>query len=345
MGFAKRDINLAAIAQRLGISISTVSRALRGAKSIHPTTRERVLEEARALGYLDTHRITAVNTRNILVLSQARQSNSDSVYMAGLSQAAVPLKVNLISHHYMPENCYRILDSKSQPVAMKTRDTCGVILLHQWPEEVVCVLSENLPVVSLVHSYPGVDFVGIDDRTGMLELVAHLVSTGRTQIGFFGFCPQMSSSCARFGVYVEALAAQQLPFQIDNVIRVTLEEASSLELVDRLSTGKLVSARLAAGTTAWICSTQILAYSLCQSLQKEGFAIPADVSLAGFHGNMHLQPTGLPFLTTTSVSSEELGAAALKQVISRIEKPRQSCRSILFPCSLLKGESTAFVHS
>ncbi len=344
MGFAKRDINLTVIAERLGISISTVSRALRGSKSIHPTTRERILEEAQALGYLNAHRIATVNTRNILVLSQAQQSSSDSVYMEGLSQAAVPLEVSLISHHYMSENCHRILDSKSQPMAMKTGDTCGVILLHRWPEEVVQVLSENLPVVSIIHSYSGVDFVGIEDRTGMFELVAHLVSTGRTQIGFFGFCPQVNSACARFGAYVEALAAQHLPFQAENVIHVTPEEASSFELIDFLSTGKLVSARRTAGVNAWICSNQMLAYSLCQSLQKEGLAIPADVSLAGFHGNAHPQPPGLPFLTTTSVNPEELGAAALKRVIARVEKPRQSCRSILFPCSLLKGESTTFVN-
>ncbi|PWU05496.1 MAG: hypothetical protein C5B47_08955 [Verrucomicrobia bacterium] len=343
MGFAKRDVNLAVIAQRLGISISTVSRALRGAKSIHPTTRERILEEAQALGYLDTHRLAALNTKNVLVLSQARQAGSDSVYMAGLSQAAITLKVSLISHHYMPENCHQILDPKSQPMAMTTGDTCGLILLHRWPEEVVRILSENLPVVSIVHSYPGVDCVGIEDRSGMLELVAHLVSGGRSQIGFFGFCPRMNSSCARFGAYVEALMAHHLPFQLENVIRVTAEEMCSLELVDVLSTGKLVNARLAAGVNAWICSNQMLAYSLCQQLQKAGFGIPEDVSLAGFHGNAHPQPAGLPILTTTSVNSEELGAAALKRVISRAEQPQQPCRSILFPCGLSKGESTRHV--
>ncbi len=342
MGFAKREVNLAVIARKLGISISTVSRALRGASSIHPTTRERVLEEAQALGYLDSHRVsgTTNRTKNILVLSQAQQLDSDSVYMAGLSQAAVSFKVSLISHHYMPENCNRILDPKSQPMAMKSGDACGVVLLHRWPETVVRELSASMPVVSIIHYYRGVDFVGIEDRKGMYDLVAHLVANGRSRIGFFGFCPLMSVSRSRFSAYVEALAAHGLPFQSEDLIEVSLEEASSLALTDPLPMSKVAVARTKSGVTAWICSNQMLGYSLFRNLQKEGFKIPSDVSLSGFHGNAHAQPVGLPLLTTTAVSSEELGVAALRRLIFRIDRPEESCRSILFPCSLQEGESS-----
>ena len=348
MGFAKREVNLAVIAHKLGISISTVSRALRGASSIHPTTRERVLEEARTLGYLGSQRASGAHkARNVLLLSQARQSGLDGVYMAGLSRAAVALNVSLISHHFMPEDCLSVLEPALQPMAMKSGDTCGVVLLHRWPEEVVRKLSKSMPTVSILHFYVGacVDLIGIEDRVGMYELIEHLVANGCSRIGFFGFSPLVSWSRSRLGAYVEALAVHGLPFRGEDVISATLEEASSAALVERPSGGAAAASLTREGVHAWVCSSQMLGYSLFQYLQKKGFKIPSDVSLTGFHGGEQGQPPGLPLLTTTAFNSEELGIAALRRLIFRAESPQESCRSILFPCNLQQGESTVLARS
>jgi LacI family transcriptional regulator len=346
MGFAKTEVNLAVIAKKLGVSSSTVSRALSNAPGIHPTTQERVLSTARALGYVtDAKARAAVQSRTILMLSQAGDVSVDGAYLSGLSSASVSLNVSLISHHYRPEDCEKIMEAGHQPMALKSGDVKGVILLHRWPEKVVAHLSQSLPLVSIIHAYTGLrmDMIGIEEHEGMEELVAHLKRAGQTRIGFLGFCPQMSWARSRYGAYVEALAAQGLKFEPDNVVDVTFQEAQNEKVLEHFESAGKVFERVQSGVKAWICSSENLGNSLSREALRRGLTLSQDLFVTGFHSSTQAGHYGLPQLTSTLSSSEELGAAALRRLVTRIENPTESRRTILLPCSFRQGQTTPVV--
>ena len=74
MGFADASANLDSIARKLNVSVSTVSRALRGVPGIHSATRNRIVLEARRQGYVlrGVERQRETEVKNILALCHIR---------------------------------------------------------------------------------------------------------------------------------------------------------------------------------------------------------------------------------------------------------------------------------
>ena len=335
--------NLATIARELNLSISTVSRALRDSEGIHFQTRERVVKRAEAIGYKLPGRLSALHTRphNIMALAQCSTPYSDWRYLRGISRAAVPLNLAILSHHVGMDEVASVLDPKLQPAAMRSGVVEGLVLIHRWPPDIAERLSKKWPTVSIVHHYPDadIDLIGIDDRIGVGGLVKRFWEAGHHKIGFFGFCREMSWSCSRFAAYVETMARMDLPYEPLDVVKITLEEALAADIFRTNGWAKQVMARRQEGLRAWICASSGTAVTLCRFFSDAGLRIPQDVEVAGYHQDT-ARPDR-PLLTSTQVADEDLGAAALRRLVHRLQHPHESHRSILLPATFVQGESTS----
>jgi LacI family transcriptional regulator len=342
-------INLATIAERLGVSISTVSRALRGMDGIHEETRAQVAALAHQMGYTLRGGPTApVNSlplsapQHVLALSQCTSPHIDQRFMAGMSGAAVAFNVAILTHLVADDQCASVLEARTAPASFRSGLVKGIVLLHRWPDEIAAEICQKSPTVSIVHDYPGanIDLIGIDDRRGMAELINHLHSAGHRRIGFFGLCPEVSWSSARFAAYVEGLTRQGLDINPLDVVRIDLAHALSANEFSCGPYTERVRGRLAKGVDAWICASSMTGQTLCRSLLAAGVRLPQDMSLVSFHGASSATPADLPVITTTYVVDEELGAAAVRRLINRLECPGESRRSILVPARLRIGTTT-----
>jgi DNA-binding LacI/PurR family transcriptional regulator len=343
MGFAKNHVNLSSIATKLGISISTVSRAMRGSTGIHPTTRRQVLATAESLGYLtaDSAPVKADTTLQVLTLSIARGASIDTGYLSGISRAAVSFNVSLLSHHYQPEDVEKIFDESHQPLALKAGKLDGIILMHRWPEKVIRKLHQLYPLISIVHSYSDsvVDVVRLNETEGMTSLVRHLASLGHKKIGFLGHCPEVSWARARHAGYIEALSSQGMAYHADHVLPVSLQEALEEDLIVEFTAAEAVRKLIAQGVTAWISANESIGYSLARGLISRGVRLPEDASITGFHTFMR-PPYGLPILTSVKCPPEELGENAMRFLTSKIAKPDILPCTVLLPCTLVVGATT-----
>ena len=344
MGFAEGSANLSGIAEHLNISISTVSRALRGVAGVHPTTRTRVLEAAKAMsrGQAAAPKGSEGVLRTVLVLAQASNPLSLQYYLSGISKASVQGNCSVLSHYLPYSRCGDILESSQQPPAMRQGQIDGILFFHKWPEHVVEQISERYPTVSVIHQYKSaMDRVGIDNESGMLAIVRHLYELGHRKIGFFGLCSEVSWSRVRYGSFVEAMESTGLRFDVDSVVRIGRDVALSEGVVDvGECASEVIRCKQDKGVTAWVSSSDMLCYSLMASLAGRGVRVPQDMSLTGFHAMLD-HPINLPLATTVSADSEELGIVALRRLLHRIEDPSESIRTILLSCSLLAGGSTA----
>lgn len=336
--------NLSRIAERLELSISTVSRALRHAEGINEETRSRVQRVADELGYsLPKRKGTGSpdGSITVLALTQCSSAGSNQAFLAGLSRAAVSLGISIHSHHVKEEECERILDPKWQPPALANGLVQGIVLIHRWPTEVVAELSKRWPIVSIIHEYPSVatDQIAINDRMGILNILRHFYAGGHRRVGFFGFNPEMSWSLGRFGAYVEALNRLDLVYAPENVIQISLRQALASSVFSPDIWGREVRKRLDRGVDAWVCASAMAAHTLCRFFLDKGLRIPEDVALASHHQGW-VDEGALPRLTTTKVQDEELGKAALLSLVYRLQHPQESQRTILFPSVLIPGETT-----
>jgi LacI family transcriptional regulator len=341
-------INLAGIATRMGVSISTVSRALRGMEGIHADTRAEIVTIAHQMGYVtkdDTHKRSTRkgdSPYQLLALSQTTSLDIDQRFMAGMSNAAVALNASILWHLAVADQCANVLDSKLAPAALRSGQAHGLVLLHRWPLEVARALARRFPVVSIVHDYLGanIDLINIDDRRGMSELVEHLHAGGHRKIGFFGLCPEVSWSCGRFGAFVESLTRLDLELDPRNVVRIDLTSALSPDEFSSAPWADHIRSRLRDKVDAWICPSALTGRTLCHFFLDEGLRLPDDVSLADYHGGSRVNLTNLPQITTASVVDEEIGVAAVRRIINHIDNPGESRRSILIPARLALGATT-----
>jgi DNA-binding LacI/PurR family transcriptional regulator len=341
-------INLADIAARVGVSISTVSRALRGADGHHADTRAGILAVAQEMGYSSKRDVPKRAGRKgnspyqLLALSQTTSLDIDQRFMAGMSNAAVACNASILWHLAASDQCANVLDPRLAPAALRSGQAHGLVLLHRWPAEVARALARRFPVASIVYDYFGsdIDLINIDDRRGIYELVEHLHAAGHRKIGFFGLCPEVSWSCGRYGAFVESLTRFDLELNPRNVVRIDLPSAISPDEFPSAPWADHVRSCLRDKVDAWICPSALTGQTLCRFFLAEGVRMPDDVSLANFHGDPFASLTDLPRITTASVVDEELGGAAVRRIINHIENPSEARRSILIPARISVGTTT-----
>ena len=335
------------IAERLNLSVATVSRALRRVPGINPETRARVMQMAAQLDYQlpKAYRSKPIRNKELhhigVLIEMPKEHYPPDEYIVGMSDAALTLNASLVIHYITAEHCHRILEPKYQPRAMSAGLLSGLILVYQWPVEVVEELTKTTLAVSITHTYLGVDIdvLGIDNYGGVQLLMARLFALGHRRIGFFGRCGDLYWSSVRFGAYVTALTRLGLTYRPEWVVDASLENLTSLEgnwEKDCMEAKRIVDG----GVTAWVCASEPAGWELMTFLRAQGTRVPEDVSIVGFHAPDHHRAEK-PLLTSVKASYEAIGAAALKRLMYRIQNPVESTRAILFPCDLQLGQSTA----
>jgi LacI family transcriptional regulator len=326
------------IAERLNMSQSSVSRALRNKPGIRPEVCERVREVAREMGY----RIPSADRRErgsvsatqgdsgeaalgrfvgVLVHSPHRRWTR-SGYFTGLSDSAPKLNASLVMHHVETSECESVLDPACQPPVMRSGAFAGIVLLFRWPREVVAELcSRNYRMVSLQHEYPGlpVDVVKLDNAAGAQSMVEHLHGLGHKRIGFFGRSGELTWSRSRFQGFVDAAFQHGVEFSTNRVIEV---ESRLLERYEEFGPlwdphiDRVEAMVRKEGVRAWVSSSDWVGYCLCRGLMDRGLKVPEDLSITGFD-SADVEELGCPRLTSVRVPLEEMGAAALARILER----------------------------
>lgn len=324
-------MKLTDISSRLGISVSTVSRALRKAEGVDTQTRTRVLAEAARAGYCGPGRqrlMKTGKTRTILALSRNDAGSISYEVTAGMSRAAIELNVSILTHQTPHDSPESILNPKLQPPAMRTGQLDGIVLLTEWPDAAVSELQKVYPVVSMLYDYPGCDVVGIDEVEGMKTLASHLGSAG--SVGYFGF-RDGSTIHRRLHAAFRNVDSTKIDLRVIEVPRephsgIPAAESGANELLRYFDSGMY----------AWICPDGASADQLKDIAQGLGRGTAESLVIGVFHPSRRPGPDTLHW-PTLEIPAEELGIAAVRRLLQRIEHPLESIRRISLKATLSKG--------
>ena len=339
------------IADKLDLSVATVSRSLLGYSNIRPATRRKVIELASEMGYRASSKLRRRNHASsqnrkkhlsigmVVCWSQdAERDPAQAAYreLISIGAAAEKNNVSVVTHFAPPEQCHRIIDPGYQFPAFRAGILSGLILVYGFPRSVVHNLTRRMPCVSIGHSYLnlGADCVGDDQNEGVGMLADYLYQLGHRRIGFLSMSGGKSWLFDRFAGYQWAMKRLNLdsdPSIMINVLGNDVDEEEALAGV--------ILEHIRRGVTAWICVSDPAAYNLYRRLKAYGLEIPRDVSIVGFDGTA--PPEDCPQITTVRHPYEQMAAAAVEQLLLRIENPiRPMCNS-QFKCEFVEGETTA----
>jgi len=329
-----------AIADRLHISMATVSRSLRNQPGINSETRARVLQAAAELGYRfdrlqAPEALPSVCHVGVLMYGPTQHGNmSDIVRMRMLQGLTEQARRDDIALHvdYVPDaTAHLINEPDHQPVGLRRGQWTGAILCGHYPADTVNRFAAEHNCVQIADYMPGVeiDYIDHDDQAACDTLVDHLWQRGHRRIGLLG-STRLACTWTRFAGYASAMAHRRA-FHPDDALDLHAELAKC-DLFD------LAAERTRQGVTAWICLNDSVGYQLITHLQALGIRCPEDVAICGF--DHFAPPPGLPTLTSIDPPFEDMGVMAMQRLLARCRQPSLDTIHIMLKCRLCEGDTT-----
>jgi LacI family transcriptional regulator len=328
----KQRIRLKDIAEKLNVSVATVSRALRNRIEISEELRIKVKSLAKEMYYqpnfMALHLRTQKNFSIGVVIPKIIHQYMASIISGILEEAN--------DHHYqvMISVSEHLYEKEVKAVEMFSSGIVDGLLIcvsnqTKYIAHLEQMSANNIPFVLFDKdiSHINAPKVVVDDYTGALGAVEHLIEQGYKHIAHLQDNLVNHSSQKRLKGYYSALKKHNLPKNTDLVIElpaISIEE-SQKAVEELLRTYPFVDAIFGI--------TDEIAIGAMQAALKLGRKIPEEFGVVGF-SNWQISSVVSPSLTTVYQPGTEMGRIATKLLIQRIENPEKF--SDTFPTKILK---------
>jgi LacI family gluconate utilization system Gnt-I transcriptional repressor len=320
-----RPLTLRDVSEASGVSEMTVSRVLRGRGDVSATTRDKVLQAAKELGYVPNKIAGALASQRVNLVAVIIPSMSNMVFpevMTGINSVLEGTELQPVVGitDYLPEKEEQVL------YQMLSWRPSGVILAGLEHSEASCAMlrSAGIPVVEImdVDGTPIDTAVGISHRRAGRQMAQAILKAGYKKIGFMGTkMPLDHRARKRFEGFTEALAKAGI-------------EVSDQEFYSggsALAKGRDMTKDMLERTPdldfLYYSNDMIGAGGLLHLLEK-GINIPQDIGMAGFNGVDLLD--GLPLqLATMDACRKEVGKIAAQIIADSVIHGTENSEKII----------------
>jgi DNA-binding LacI/PurR family transcriptional regulator len=337
-------VTLKDIAERVGKSVPTVSRALANYPDIAVETRQQIKRVAQELGYVPN--ITALHLQKqrtdtvALILPAANHLRiSDpffSEFLNGVVETTTHSGFSLILTSTDAEN-----EQEAYLRHIRNSQVDGFIIMRTRlkDDRIDLLRSHDIPFVAFGHIEGENDclYVDSDDLLGIQLVVDHLVALGHRRIGFIAEPTLFAKSYNRLQGYLEGMKKHGLAYDPALVVEASFRQPSG-----KLNTAKLLA--LPEPPTAIIASNDLLALGALSAVQEKGLQVGQDISITGYDDILLAEYTNPP-LTTVHQPAHQLGRQLTELLIKTIRKEDVRERHITHTPSLVIRHSTAPCHS
>ena len=342
-----KKVTIQDIADALGISRNTVSKAINNADGLADTTREKILQKAVEMGYKQFSYVAeqsaflsgnsgtqpkAPGEIALLTAGSFDQQHFATLMLDKFKQELLQLGYTLNAYFLSEENLVQC----TPPVAFDKERVCGIICIEMFDRaysDMLCSLGLPVLFVDGPHKRGGyslqADQLYMDNTTAITELVNDMLRKGKRDIGFIGEYEHCQSFFERYTAFRCAMLMAGAPVNEAYCINA---EAGELE--------RALSA-LPSLPDLFICANDFVARDALQFLRKLGKAVPEDVLLCGFD-DAPLSRILTPTLTTVHIHTQIMAYTALDLLISRIQEPELDYRIVYTQTDLIYRDSTRF---
>ena len=336
------------IADELGLSRNTVSKALNGADGLAEATRERIINKAMEMGYKqfvytqlvtqyldDTQGIFPAlgDKREVAVLSNAYLAapHFSSLMLDGFQNELSHMGLTLNTHRVTQDN----IESLTLPATLDLSRVAAIVCIEMFDwryDEMICALDvpvlfvdgparlhgENLPC----------DQLYMENTTQVMRLVNDMLGKGYRRIGFVGNWEHCQSFFERYCAFRNAMALADVPVEDRFIIKYNSvrEIRHALRDLDELP-------------DLFICANDFVALDLLMLLHGMGVDVPRDVMIAGFDDSAESRRS-MPQLTTIHIHTQVMAFSAIQTLRTRIKEPSLDFRQVYTETELIYRAST-----
>ena len=345
----KSKVTIQDIADALGISRNTVSKAINNSEGLADATREKILQKAVEMGYKQFSYVSAFASLSENPSGETRpfhgfqgeialfttvfltQSHFASLILDKFQREISQLGYTMNTHRVTEEN----LREGTLPLTFRPEQVKAIICIEMFDrryDEMVCemgipVLFVDGPVKRDGFSLPA-DQLYMDNTTEIARFVGDALRRGDRRIGFIGNPEHCQSFFERFAAFRFSMLMAGEPVRDEYLIRYNRpdEIAEKLYALDELP-------------DVFICANDFVASDAMRALFSIGKSVPEDVRLLGFDDSAesrHSHPT----LSTVHIHTQIMAYEAVHLLMSRIKEPSLDFRTVHTQTDLIEREST-----
>lgn len=235
----EKFVTIKDIAQKLGISVSSVSRALHNHPSISLKTRNKVRSMAKQLGYIPS---------SPAISFQRGKTGTIGVIVPKLSEPFFATALSAIENIATQRN-YKILFGQSLDTEEKEKELVESMLHHRVEGLLISISKKtmnyshldalkrnHLPVVyfDCIPHQKNIHYVVCDLRNGTIEAMNYLLRKGHRTIGLINGPPSLFASMEREDGYFRALTMKRLKIDRSLIVSSDLSEAGTINAIETL---------------------------------------------------------------------------------------------------------------
>jgi LacI family transcriptional regulator len=332
------------IAKALGLSTSTVSRALRDSYEISPETKKIVIEYAQQINYRPNPIALSLKekrSRSIGIIvceiansffSQAINGIESIAYDKGynviIAQSHESYEREIINLQYLAS---RSIDGLLISVSSETQNLDHLINLHK----------RGFPIVFFDRVVENLDThkVGVDNYKGAYDATSELIKNGHQNIAMVAGSEFLSITKERVAGYHQALTDHNIALDASQ-IEYCLHGGMIYQEVEN-ALGSLLSNKNK--PSAIIASADKLTTNCLRYFKSKNLQVPSDIAMIGF-SNLDLTDLLSPSLSVIRQPAYEIGQVAIELLIKQIENKRPTTefeKIILQPQMIIRESSGA----
>ena len=316
----KNGVRMIDIAEKLGVSVVTVSNALAGRDGVSDSVRRKICDTAGKMGYKPSNtgkshkkNIHAGIGRSIAILTSERFVGDKGTFYwkltANISNRLSAMNILTV---------YECITRKNErnciiPSTVSEHKVDGVIIIGQLRRDFLFLISKSdIPVVCVDFyvSRCELDSVNSDSYYGGYIITDHLVERGHRKIGFIGNINATSSINDRFLGYIKCLIENKLEIRREWFLEARDDTGT---LFERISFPEDMP-------TAFVCNSDETAFRVISALRQKGVRVPEDISIVGYD-NYIVSNICVPAITTVEVDIEQMASESVDIMLKKLGNP------------------------
>jgi len=322
------NVTIKDIAQKAGVSHTTVSRALNDSSLISEKTKKAIRDIADKMNYvpnLSAKSLVRVRSYNIGVFfsSLVEATSSDFVYTIIKSVSGnVPTQYSVL---------FNGIDKLSTSYDVTSANYDGVLVISQRKDDDVLIeriRMAGVPVVVINRKLEdaAIDNVYCDEASGISEAVAYLIANGHRDIAYVKGSESSMSTVRRYEGFIKEMEKQGVLIHEEWVLAGDYSAESGYQGMKKLLQNE-------PRPTAVMLASDAVAFGAMRAVRELGYHIPRDISLVGFDDGF-LAAYSYPPLTSISRPIEKMASEGSKQLLDLIENKEHIPKQICYPVTL-----------
>lgn len=325
------------VADRAGVSVTSVSHVINQTRLVSDDLRERVVTAMEELGYQPNALARSLRRKETYTIGVIITNSADPFFAEvtrGVEDACFEQGYNIILCNSDSDLDKELLYTN----ALVKKRVDGILFLAaggKSTRHIRTMQEQKIPLVVVDRYIPdlAVDTVLIDNAHGGWLATHHLIELGHRRIGCITGPSDLSLSAERVTGYRCALQEAGLPVNETLIIKGNFQFETGYQAAQQFLTGPTPP-------TAIFACNDLMAIGAINAAIKQGWQVPQQLSVIGFD-DIRMAAYTTPLLTTVAQPKYEMGFIATAMLLERIHTQEMAPRQKLLDTQLVVRESTA----